>query len=698
MSKVEYRVHDGVAILTINNPPVNGLGQPIRAGLVEAIEQAQQDPAATAVIITSEGRLFCAGADIREHGATPQEPLLPAVLLRIEQAVKPVIAAIFGVAAGGGLEVALACHGRVAASGTRVGLPEVTLGIVPGAGGTQRLPRLIGAEKALEMITQGKLMPVETQSGNSLIDKIVPYEELLDTAISFAKAQAALPHAPRRTSDLPVTGDKQALLAYQDRMKGRWRGLEAPFIAVELVIDSLDRPFDEGAKNERNAFLQLQVSDQAKALRHAFFAEHDAAKTPTDIPKTAPLPIKHAGVIGAGTMGGGIAMNFLNIGTPVVLIDNNREALDRGMAVIRKNYQRTVDKGRLSSADMEKRLALLQGSISYDALADVDIVIEAIVENMAIKKQVFSQLDQICKPSAILATNTSTLDINDIAAATNRPENVVGTHFFSPANVMKLMENVRGENTSPQTIATVMQLGKDLAKVPVMVGVCFGFVGNRMLYAYTRQANFLIEEGATPQQVDRVIYEFGFPMGPFQMADLAGIDIGYNNRQANRDIIAPEGMRGFTVADRLAELGRYGQKSGIGWYIYDEQRRRGALNPEAETIIQEVMARQGFAPRTFTDQEILERCLFPLINEGAKILQEGIARRASDIDVIWTQGYGFPRYRGGPMFWADQIGLNHVLAGMRKLHDEVGQWCRPAPLLETLVKENRTFAQWSNKA
>lgn len=695
MSKVDYAVHDGVAVLTLDNPPVNGLGQSIRASLVDRIEKAKHDAAIKSVVITSTGRLFCAGADIREHGSAPKEPRLSTVLNHIEQSNKPIIAAIFGVAAGGGLELALACHWRLAAAGTRIGLPEVTLGIVPGAGGTQRLPRLIGVENALDMITQGDLRPVEKLSQIGLIDKIVPADKLLESALAFAREKSASQEPPRRTCDRSVIGDKQAVQAFQEQMKNRWRGLDAPFAAVELVAASLDMSFIEALKKEREVSLQLQASDKAKALRHAFFAEREASKLPDDLSNAPPLAINSVGILGAGTMGGGIAMNFLNIGTPVVIIDTSQEALNRGLAVIRKNYEQTVSKGRLSSADMDKRLALLRGSLSYDDLAGVDIVIEAIVEDMAVKKKVFAELDRITKSTVLLATNTSTLDINEIATATQRPENVVGTHFFSPANVMKLMENVRGEKTSPQTISTVMQLGKALGKVPVLVGVCFGFVGNRMLYAYTRQANFLIEEGATPQQVDRVIHDFGLPMGPFQMADLAGLDIGYNNRQANRAIMAPEGMRGFTVADRLAELGRFGQKNGIGWYLYDEQRRRGELNPEVKTIIQEVMAEKGFTARDFTDQEILERCLFPLVNEGAKILKEGIASRASDIDVIWTYGYGFPRYRGGPMFWADLIGLDRVLAGMKKLHAEVGEWCRPAPLLEELVKENRTFSDWS---
>lgn len=697
MSKVDYIVRDDVAVLTLNSPPVNGLGQGVRAGLLDAIEQAEHSADVKAIVITGAGRLFCAGADIREQGGEPKEPLLPAVLNRIEQSNKPVVAAIFGVAAGGGLELALACHWRIAAVGTRVGLPEVTLGIVPGAGGTQRLPRLIGAERALDMITQGDLRPVERVSRIGLIDMVVPEKGLLDAAIEFARETSALQISARRTCDQGVVGDKQIIHTFLERMKPRWRGLDAPFAASELISLSLETPCEEGLKKEREVFLRLQTSDKAKALRHCFFAERQASKLPSNIPGADPLPVSRAGIVGAGTMGGGIAMNFLNIGIPVVIVDTSQEALDRGIEVIRKNYQRTVSRGRISSADLEHRMSLLTGSLSYSDLSEADIVIEAIVENMAVKKKVFAELDRVTKPATILATNTSTLDVNEIASATRRPEKVVGTHFFSPANVMKLMENVRGEKTSPQTVSTVMQLGKDLGKLPVLVGVCFGFVGNRMLYAYTRQANFLIEEGARPEQVDRVIRDFGLPMGPFQMADLTGIDVGYNNRKANQAIMAPEGMRGFTVADRLAELGRYGQKNGLGWYVYDEQRRRGELNPEVDRIIKEVVAEKGFTLRDFSDLEILERCLFPLVNEGAKILEEGVASRASDIDIIWTHGYGFPRYRGGPMFWADQIGLDGVLEGVKKLHKEVGEWCRPAPLLEELVRENKTFSEWSSK-
>lgn len=695
MVNVEFRLDGDVAILSIDNPPVNGLGQAIRAQLISAIDTAEADPAIRAIVITGKGRLFCAGADIREFGTPPQPPSLPAALDRIEACAKPVAAALFGVAAGGGLELALACHWRIAASATRVGLPEVTLGIVPGAGGTQRLPRVIGAEQAVEMITQGDLRRIETLAGTGLVDAIVSPDRLLAEAVAFARAKADTRSAPQRTSERPVAGGVTKIRAYREKQRSRWRGFDAPDAAAALVEQSLTLPFDQGMKAEREVYLRLVGSDQAQAMRHVFFAEREATRLPSDLPSVHPMPIQRAAVIGAGTMGGGIAMNFLNVGRPVVLLDTTQNALDRGIAIIRKNYERSLSSGKLSRQDVEQRMSLLTGTLNYDALSDADIIIEAIFEDMSIKKKVFSELDRVAKPGAILATNTSTLDVDEIATATRRPESVVGTHFFSPANVMKLMENVRGKRSSPEAVATIMQLGKDLGKVPVLVGVCFGFVGNRMLYAYTRQANVLIEEGCTPEQVDRAVHDFGMPMGPFQMSDLTGIDVGYAIRKANRSIMVPDGMRGFTVADRLAERGRLGQKGGTGWYVYDENRRQGSANPEVAEIIRDVMAERGMAPRSHTDREIVERCFFPLVNEGAKILAEGVATRASDIDVIWTTGYGFPRHRGGPMFWADQIGLDVVLAGMKRLHEEVGEWCRPAPLLETLVKENRKFSDWT---
>jgi len=695
MANVDTRLEGDVAVVTVDNPPVNGLGQAVRAELTAAIDAAENNPAVHAMVITARGKLFCAGADIREFGAAPQPPSLPSVLDRIESCRKPVVAAIFGVAAGGGLELALACHWRIAAAGTRLGLPEVTLGIVPGAGGTQRLPRVVGAELAMEMITQGDLRVVETLEGAGIVDAIVAPETMLEAAIAFAREKADAKCAPRRNSDRPALGDRTALQQFREKQKSRWRGFDAPVVAADLVEASMTLPVDEGMKIERAAYLRLLASDQAKAMRHIFFAERETTRLPVELSTARPLLVERAAVIGAGTMGGGIAMNFLNIGRPVVLLDTTQEALDRGIGIIRKNYERSVSSGKLSRQDRDKRMALLATSLSYEALSEADIIIEAIFEDMSVKKKVFAEMDRVAKPGAILATNTSTLDVDEIATATTRPESVVGTHFFSPANIMKLMENVRGAKSSPEAVSTIMQLGKDLGKVPVLVGVCFGFVGNRMLYAYTRQANFLIEEGCTPEQVDSAITDFGMPMGPFQMSDLTGIDVGYAIRKANKVTMMPKGMRGFTVADRLAESGRLGQKGGIGWYIYDEQRRQGAPNPEVAEIIRHVMAESGRTARSYIDREIVERCMFPLVNEGAKILSEGIATRASDIDVIWTTGYGFPKYRGGPMFWADQIGLDLVLDGMRRLHREVGEWCRPSPLLETLVKDNRKFSDWA---
>jgi len=691
MAGVNYETRGDVAVLTLDNPPVNGLGQAVRQGLKEGIEKALADDAVKAVVVTGAGRMFCAGADIREFGAPPAEPYLPPVIDQIELSEKPVVAAIFGVAAGGGLEVALGCHWRVASPKTRVGLPEVTLGIIPGAGGTQRLPRLIGVTDALELIVQGELIPVQKAHDLGIVDEIVEGDPV-DAAVEFARTKAAEGAAPRRIRDMQAQGDPKTLESYKQGMQRKLGGYEAPWVAADLVAATMETDFEQGMKRERDAFAKLVVSDQSKALRHAFFAEREAAKIP-DLPKdTKPREVKKAAMIGAGTMGGGIAMNFANVGIPVTVLEVKQEALDKGLSTIEKNYAGSVSRGRLSEDRMKERMGLIQGTTSYDDLADADIIIEAVFEDMDVKKTVFRELDRVAKKGAVLATNTSTLDVDEIASATSRPEDVIGTHFFSPANVMKLMENVRGAKSSPETIATVMELGKRINKVPVLVGVCFGFVGNRMLYAYTRQAGFLLEEGALPQQVDKVIRDFGLPMGPFQMGDLAGLDVGHLVRKAHPHILAPEGMRYSDIGDRLAEMGRHGQKTGRGWYIYDEGSRQGRPDPEVEEMIVETSKAKGIERREISDQEILERCMFPLVNEGAKILEEGIAIRPSDIDVVWLYGYGFPRYRGGPMFWADQVGVNKIFDTMKRFHDEVGEWCKPAPLLEQLARDGKSFA------
>ena len=693
---VTFGRHDDVALLRLNNPPVNGLSFAMRAALGDRVAQALADDAVKAIVIAGADRMFCGGADIREFSAPPPPGAahLPAILDEIEASPKPVVAAIHGVAAGGGMEVALACHVRLAAPGTRLGLPEVTLGILPGAGGTQRMPRLIGIEKALDVIVGGKLHPVEKAVALGFVDECVE-GDLVATAIARARQLAAdgapLRRASKLTEHLEAARGRPGIFDdFRKKMAKRARGFDAPYACVDCVETTLTMPYAEALKNERVVFHRLRESDQSAAQRHAFFAEREVAKIP-DVPKDTPArPIASAGVVGCGTMGGGIAMSIANAGLPVTVLESSPEALDRGMAIIRKNYAATVSKGRLSQTQMDARLARITPTLDDAALGAADVVIEAVFEELPLKKEVFARLDRVCKPEAILATNTSTLDVDAIAAATVRPEQVIGTHFFSPANVMKLMENVRGARTSPETIATVMKLSKKLGKVGVLVGVCDGFVGNRMLYAYRRQADFLLEEGALPEQIDRVIYDFGLPMGPYQMADLAGLDVSWRVRKAQAPT-RPAHLRYSPVADRICEQGRYGQKTGAGWYRYEEESRVPIPDPAIHELIAGVSAELGIERRAIGDDEIVPRCLYPLVNEGAKILDEGLALRASDIDIIWVHGYGFPRYRGGPMFWADLVGLRTVYDTMSRLHDEHGEWLEPAPLLKRLAAQGKGF-------
>ena len=693
---VTFERHDDVALLRLNNPPVNGLSFAMRAALGERVAQVLADQAVKAIVIAGADRMFCGGADIREFSAPPPPGAahLPAILDEIEASPKPVVAAIHGVAAGGGMEVALACHVRLAAPGTRLGLPEVTLGILPGAGGTQRMPRLIGVEKALEVIVGGKLHPVEKAVALGFVDECVE-GDLVATAIARARQLAAdgtpLRRASKLTEHLEAARGRPGIFDdFRKKMAKRARGFDAPYACVDCVETTLTMPYAEALKNERVVFHRLRESDQSAAQRHAFFAEREVAKIP-DVPKDTPArPIASAGVVGCGTMGGGIAMSIANAGLPVTVLESSPEALDRGMAIIRKNYAATVSKGRLSQTQMDARLARITPTLDDAALGAADVVIEAVFEELPLKKEVFARLDRVCKPEAILATNTSTLDVDAIAAATSRPAQVIGTHFFSPANVMKLMENVRGARTSPETIATVMKLSKKLGKVGVLVGVCDGFVGNRMLYAYRRQADFLLEEGALPEQIDRVIYDFGLPMGPYQMADLAGLDVSWRVRKAQAPT-RPAHLRYSPIADRICEQGRYGQKTGAGWYRYEAGSRVPIPDPAIHDLIAGVSAERGIERRAIGDDEIVPRCLYPLVNEGAKILEEGLALRASDIDVIWMHGYGFPRYRGGPMFWADLVGLRTVYDTMNRLHDEHGEWLEPAPLLKRLAEQGKGF-------
>ena len=689
--------HGDVAILRLDNPPVNGLSWAMRGLLGERIAAMLADGTVRAIVIAGAGRMFCGGADIREFNdpPPPNAPNLPAVLDEIEASPKPVVAAIHAVAAGGGLELALACHVRLAAPGTRLGLTEVTLGIIPGAGGTQRLPRLIGVQAALDVIVGGKLHPVERAVEYGFVDGRID-GDLVAAAVARARQLADDGLPLRRASTLEkhldaVRDQPDFFKHYRDRMDHRMRGFEAPYAAVDCVETALHFPYPDALKHERAVFSRLRDSDQSKAQRHAFFAEREVARIPDVSKQTPARAIDGAAVIGCGTMGGGIAMSLANAGIPVTVIESSPEALDRGMETVRRNYSRTVRRGRMTEAEMQERVARITPTLDMGAMAGADIVIEAVFEEMPLKQDVFRTIDATARPDAILATNTSSLDVDAIAGVTSRPEQVIGTHFFSPAHVMRLVETVRGAKTSPETIATSMALAKRIGKVAVLVGNCDSFVGNRMLYAYRRQADFLLEEGASPQQVDRAVREFGLPMGPYEMADLAGLDVSWRIRQ-RQAADRPAHLRYSPIADRICELGRFGQKTHAGWYRYDPGHRTPIPDPAIDDLIAQVSADLGIERRQVRDDEIVPRCFYPLVNEGAKILNERMVLRASDIDVIWMLGYGFPRYRGGPMFWADLVGLRTIYDTMSRLHDEHGEWLKPAPLLERLAREGRTFA------
>jgi len=693
---VHFAARGTVAVITLHNPPVNALGQAVREALVARIAAAVEDPAIGALVVVGHGRCFSGGADIREFGGPPLDPHLRKVIETAEDCPKPVVAAIHGVAVGGGLELALGCHYRIGAASARLGLPEIKLGLLPGAGGTQRLPRVIGAAPALDMILSGDPIPAARARALGLLDALAE-DDLTESAVAFAEKLIAAGAGPRksRNQEIPTgegagNGGADIFEAARQRIARRARGLIAPYRCIESVENAGRLGFEDGMKKEREFFVECLGSEQSAGQRHAFFAERQANKIP-DVPADTPVTkIESAAVIGCGTMGGGIAMNFANAGIPVRVLETSEEALDKGLAVIRKNYEGSVSRGRISQEEMDGRMFLIGGATDYAQLRDADIVIEAVFEEMDLKKQVFAQLDAACKPGAILATNTSTLDVNEIAAATSRPEAVIGTHFFSPANVMRLMENVRGQKTAPEIIASVMALTKAIGKVGVLVGVCDGFVGNRMLYAYTRQASFLLEEGALPQEVDKVIYDFGFPMGPFAMGDLAGLDVGWRIRKRRAATRDPN-ERYSALADKICERGRFGQKTGAGWYRYQDGSRAPVPDPEIETLIVETSAERGGTRRAIGAQEILERCLYPLINEGAKILEEGLAIRPSDIDVIWIYGYGFPIHRGGPMFYADRVGPKAIFEVMSRLHQEHGDLLKPAALLEDLAKSGKGF-------
>jgi 3-hydroxyacyl-CoA dehydrogenase len=684
-TEVSLDIDGGIAVVTVDSPPVNALSQVVRAGLVKAFEAARRDPAVEAVVLVCAGKTFIAGADITEFGKPPQAPSLAEVQAAIEAMDRPVTAAIHGTALGGGLELALACHFRVAVPSAKLGLPEVKLGLLPGGGGTQRLPRLVGAARALEMILSGTPIGAAAARAAGLVDAVLPDEDLRAGALAFARSIVAEDAPRNRTRDRTDWTDRdrgdETIFAAAEKAHGRkFRGTSQLGHVVAAVRGSLELPFEEGLALERKLFAELVASPQSAAMRHVFFAERQAGKVPGLKAGTPTLSVETVGVIGAGTMGGGIAMNFLNAGLPVTLVETTQAALDRGMATIRANYEGSVQRGRMSETDAAARLALLSGALDMEALAGCDLVVEAVFETMAVKQAVFSRLDAVAKPGAILATNTSYLDVEAIAALTNRPEHVLGLHFFSPANVMKLLEVVRGAKTAPAVIATAMQLAKRIGKTAVVVGVCHGFVGNRMLAQRKREADALLLEGAMPWDVDRVLTAFGLPMGPFAMSDLAGLDLGWS----------AETSKGETVRERLCERGRRGQKTGAGFYDYDAARK-ATPSADVEALILEVSARDGYVRRSVSDQEILERCLYPLINEGAKILDEGVAARASDIDVVWIHGYGWPTFTGGPMYYADRLGLGTVLAGLRRYEATHGEAFHPAPLLERLVAEGRGF-------
>jgi 3-hydroxyacyl-CoA dehydrogenase len=690
-SPVTMEVRGRIAVVTIDSPPVNALGHAVRSGIMDAFARAEADDGIDAVVIRGGGRCFSGGADIKEFGAPPAEPTLRQVCARAEEFPKLVVAALHSTAFGGGLELPLSCHYRVSDATAQVGLPEVKLGIVPGSGGTQRLPRIIGAKRALKVILSGDPFAAKDAVELGLIDALLD-GDLTDAAVAFAETLVADGAPLRKVRDLKVMdADPDVFADARKTWERRSRGLLAPLACIDCVEIAATKPFDEGMELEREIFVKCRESEQSQAQRHLFFAEREAAKV-KDVPRDTPKrPVDTAAIVGCGTMGGGIAMCFANVGIPVTVLETSEDALKAGMAKVEKNYAATVAKGRLTQDAMDRRMSLITGTTNYADLGPADIVVEAVFEEMSLKKDIFGELDKVMKPGAILATNTSTLDVDEIASATKRPQDVLGTHFFSPANVMKLMENVRGKESADDVIATVMSLGKRIKKIPVLVGNCDGFVGNRMYHRYTRQAYFLLEEGALPQQVDKVFLDFGFAMGPMAVGDLAGLDVSYLVRQRQKQFIKP-GERWPVVADRVVEAGRKGQKNMAGWYRYEEGSRKPLPDPEVQKIIEETSAELGFERREITDQEIHERCFYALINEGAKILDEGMAQRASDIDIVWTNGYGFPIAKGGPMFHADQVGAKHVYERLAHWAKAASPALEPAPLLEKLARSGGKFA------
>ena len=675
MNPISTHRHDDVLIVTSNNPPVNALGHAVREGLVQAIEEADADEGVKAVVIIAQGQTFFAGADISEFG-TPKafaQPMLPQVVDRIEACAKPVVAAIHGTAFGGGLEVALACHYRVAVPSAKLGVPEVKLGLLPGAGGTQRLPRVAGVPRALEMAATGNPVGAKEAYEAGLVDKLIE-GDLLQHAVAYAhevKDTRPLPKSSERDEKLREARENPGIFdEFRKANAKKFRGFDAPEFNVRAIEAAVAKPYSEGVTTERQLFMELMSGTQAKAQQYFFFAERKASKIEGLPEDTKPRDIRRVGVIGAGTMGGGISMNFLSAGIPVTIVEMAQDALDRGTGVMLKNYQATAAKGKMTAEQVGQAMGLLNPTLDFNALSDCDLIIEAVFETMEVKKDVFGRLDKIAKPGAILASNTSYLNIDEIAASTSRPEDVLGLHFFSPANIMKLLEVVRGAKTAPDVLVTAMQLAKKIRKVAVVAGVCYGFIGNRMLIPRQTQAMRLLLEGATPEQVDRVYVDFGMPMGPFQMADLAGVDIGWH-RDPNRI---------ENIRDALCAIDRWGQKKGAGFYDYDE-KRRPSPSPKVQEIIEQFRAKEGVEAREISDQEIVERTLYTMVNEGALILESGFAQRASDIDVVWVYGYGWPVYRGGPMFWADTEGLPKIVDGLRNQQDRLGSDFTLADLL-----------------
>ena len=672
---------ENISIITLNSPPVNALSAPVREGLHKGITEARNDGETEAIVIICEGRTFIAGADISEFGKEPKGPSLFEVQEFIEDSNKPVIAAIHGTALGGGLEVALTCHYRIAVPSAKCGLPEVNLGLLPGAGGTQRLPRVVGVEKALQMVTSGQHVSAKKCLEMGLVDEIANEDSLKEDSINFAKKIVSENRPLVKISEMndkveAAKGNENIFKDFRASIARRARGFLAPEYNIQCIEAAVNNSFDEGIKVERKLFMELVTGTQSAAQRYAFFAQRQVAKIPDIEPDTEIKAFSSIGVIGAGTMGGGISMNFANVGIPVTIIEQSQENLDKGLGIIRKNYENTANKGRITFEDVEKRTNLIKGSTDINDLSNCDLIIEAVFENMDLKKDIFKALDDIAKKGAILATNTSALDVNEIAAQTSRPEDVIGLHFFSPANVMRLLEIVRGEKTSKSVVATSMKMAKSIGKVAAVVGVCPGFVGNRILAQRQREANKLILEGAMPWEVDDALFDFGFPMGPFAMSDLAGLDIGWDEDLSTGD----------TLRDKLCEAGRLGQKTGKGFYIYDEKRNKSP-DTEVEKLIIEFSEKHQIKRREISKEEILERCLYPMINEGFKILEEGMAIRASDIDIVWINGYGWPIYEGGPMFYGQLIGYDKILKWHQDMEEKFGSDFSPSPYLEKVVNE-----------